>query len=151
MLKFDAKPLAQANSADLPQHTCAVADTRAALTLLLELGMQIVDGDAAALLGIPPALARVLERLNDVHLLLGERALRATTPFFAVLAQHAEHRRDSDLRQLDALSEEVSEAQGADTIGRSVVVAALLLLANLESDERWYGSLQVCDDVPMAA
>jgi hypothetical protein len=128
-----------------------VADTRVALGLLLELGMQILDGDASRLLGIPAALAIAIQRLNEVHRSLRGRALRASTPFFAVLAQHAEHRRRSDLHELANLSGAVSAADGPSAIGRSVVVAALVLLSNLESDERWYDSLWLTEQVAAAA
>jgi hypothetical protein len=119
----------------------AGADTRAALELLLELGMQVLDGDTSALLGIAPALAIVMEKLDGSHRSLRERAMNAVTPFSAVLGEHAEQRRQSDLRELDLLAASVSEAEAPSAIGRSVVVAALVLLSNLNADQRWHERL----------
>lgn len=146
MTHFAAKSAAasQATEESPSAHELAgVAGARVALTLLLELGTRVLDGDTSALLGVPDVLARAIERLRDVHQSLRDRALHASTPFFAVLAQHAEHRRRSDFRELDALSAAVIASDDPTAMGRSVVVAALVLLSNLESDERWYYSLKL--------
>jgi hypothetical protein len=151
MTHFASNPLAAPNASDHLHPACDVTDTRVALGLLLDLGMQILDGDVSAALGVPAALAIAIERLDEVHQALRDRAQRASTPFFAVLAEHAEHRRQSDFRELDTLSGAVSAADDANTIGRSVVVAALVLLSNLESDQRWYDSLGLAEQVAAAA
>jgi hypothetical protein len=106
-----------------------------------------LNGDVSALLGVPPALALAIARLNALHEAFRARALRATTPFRAVLAEHAEHRRRSNLRELDALSSAVSDAEDAVEVGRSLVIASLVLVANLDADERWYSSLNISEQV----
>jgi hypothetical protein len=151
MTHFASNPLAAPNANNHSPAAYDVVDTRVALGLLLELGMQILDGEVSAVLGVPTALAIASERLNEVHQALRDRALRASTPLFAVLAEHAEHRRQSDFRELDALSDAMHASDAATTIGRSVVVAALVLLSNLESDERWYDSLRLAEQVATAA
>ena len=45
----------------------------------------------------------------------------------------------------------MSEAKAPDALGRGVVVAALVLLSNLESDERWYARLAPPDREALAA
>lgn len=129
----------------------AAAEARKALELLLEMGMRVVDGDASALLGVAPALAIAVERLDQVHQELQRRAATLTGRFAAVLAEHTRQRRCSDLRGLDTLAESVSEAQAPDEIGRGIVVAVLILLSNLESDERWYARLAAHGPLAIAA
>lgn len=150
MSQLTAVSLAAPESLKKASAPSTVADTRAALTRLLELGTRILDGDSSALIGIAPALAIAVDRLDQVHQSLRERVLSASTPFYAVLSEHAVHRRASDLREFDALGAAISEAESPSAIGRSLVVAALVLLANLESDQRWYTRL-TSDRVARAA
>lgn len=154
MTHFVAKPVAASDaieSSHSADEVTSVAEARVALTLVLELGTRVLDGDASALLGIPAVLALAIERLSEVHQSLRTRALRASTPFFGVLADHAEHRMNSDFGELDALSRAVGAADDPTAVGRSVVVTALVLLSNLESDERWYNSLDLLEPVAAAA
>jgi hypothetical protein len=128
-----------------------LVETRAALELLVELGTLALDGDVSDLRSVLPALGLAVARLHSLHEALRGRALCAATPFRSLLAEQAEHRRRSDLRELDALSSAVSKAQDAVEVGRSLVIASLVLLANLDSDERWYSSLSLFEQVAAAA
>lgn len=116
----------------------ALEDARIALEALLELGTRVIDADTSALVGIPSALAITIRRLDAAHDAIEAAASCVPTSFGPVLSRHVEHRRRADARELDRLSEEVAAAEHPRLIGRGVVVAALTLLSNLRSDERWF-------------
>jgi hypothetical protein len=114
---------------------------RRALQRLLDLGVQVVDGKAMALLEIPSILAQVADGLQGVHGALGALPADGDQVLVPVLAAHAARRKQLGLQELKALTNVVATADRPEFVGRRVVITALVLLSNLESDERWYGSL----------
>jgi len=116
-------------------------DTRRLLEHLLELGVQVVDGKLDALLDVPAALDAAIEALHSVHAMLGALPNGGRRGLGRLLASHAERRRQLDFAELDKLATAVASAESPASVGRSVVIAALVLLSNLASDERWFDLL----------
>jgi hypothetical protein len=109
------------------------------LERLLDLGVQVLDGNAQALLKIPPTLAIAIHALDNVHAVVGALPAGGGRHLHRVLARHVERRKRLDLEELDKLAAAVQAADHPQLVGRSVVIAALVLLSNLASDERWLG------------
>jgi hypothetical protein len=115
---------------------------RRTLERLLDLGVQVVDGNLSALLGIPAALADVADGLHGLHYALTALPASKQPALGPSLAAHATRRKQLDFDELDTLVRLVATADRADLVGRRVVITALVLLSNVESDERWYRSLR---------
>jgi hypothetical protein len=116
-------------------------DAQNALECLLELGVQIVDGNVQALLEIPAMLSRLIEALDNVHAALSALPANGGPALRGILAAHSERRRQLDLQELDKLVAAVKAADQPNLVGRSVVIATLVLLSNLSADERWLSVL----------
>lgn len=114
---------------------------RLSLERLLDLGVQVVDGNVPALLEIPAALADALDGLNDVHGALEALPVNDARACVPLLVLHVARRKQQDLEQLRGLVNVVAATNQPEAVGRKVVIAALVLLSNLESDERWYVTL----------
>jgi hypothetical protein len=128
-----------------PYDAAAVPVTeqaRQTLERLLDLGVQVVDGNLPALLEIPATLARAIDGLHGVHVALENLSGAAWGTPVLVLAGHVARRKALDMSELDKLTRALAAAEHPGAVGRSVVIAALVLLSNLASDERWYTTLR---------
>jgi hypothetical protein len=129
--------LAPYDAAALP----VTEQARQTLERLLDLGVQVVDGNLPALLEIPATLASSIDGLHGVHVALENLSGAAWGTAVPVLAGHVARRKALDMSELDKLTRALAAAH-PDAVGRSVVIAALVLLSNLASDERWYTTLR---------
>lgn len=138
MSRFTVNDLAAPTlAASLPATDAASERAQRSLELLLELGVQTLDGDTSVLRGLPDALSSVIGHLHEVHEVLEVAAHAAPTRFYGVLTKHAQHRTESDLGALFELSQAIGKVEQPASLGRSVIVTALILLSNLSADERW--------------
>lgn len=132
---------ASVSSSSGTTHLPVTEQARRALERLLDLGVQVVDGNLSALLDIPAALAAVADGLHGLHYALTALPVSKQLALGPSLEAHAARRKQLDFDELSALVRLVATADRADIVGRRVVIAALVLLSNVESDERWFGSL----------